>query len=75
MIDSQNDVGGWPEMRGGVIPIDRDADGMPDEWEISYGLDPLDPSDSAGDLDGDGYTNIEEYLDDTRPDRADSVGV
>jgi hypothetical protein len=75
MIDSQNDVGGWPEMRGGDIPIDRDADGMPDEWEISYGLDPLDPSDSAGDLDGDGYTNIEEYLDDTRPDRADSVGV
>jgi hypothetical protein len=26
------------------------------------GLDPEDASDGNGDLDGDGYTNIEEYL-------------
>ena len=42
-------------------PLDSDNDGMPDEWEISQGLnDRLD--DSALDQDGDGYTNIEEYL-------------
>ncbi|BET69479.1 pectate lyase [Opitutales bacterium ASA1] len=75
MIDSQSDVGGWPEMRSGEAPLDRDGDGMPDEWEILFGLDPRDPSDSSGDLDGDGYTNIEEYLDDTRPDRRDGSSV
>lgn len=41
---------------------DSDADGMPDKWEGSYGLDPNDSSDSNLDRDGDGYTNIEEYL-------------
>jgi hypothetical protein len=37
------------------------GDGMPDEWEDENGLDP-DKDDSAGDQDGDGYTNIEEYV-------------
>lgn len=40
---------------------DSDGDGMPNSWEISKGLNP-DLDDSKGDLDGDGYTNIEEYL-------------
>jgi hypothetical protein len=35
---------------------------MPDEWELAMGLDPDDPADGGGDLDGDGYTNVEEYL-------------
>jgi hypothetical protein len=34
---------------------------MPDGWELQYGLDPLNPSDAAQDLDGDGLTNLEEY--------------
>jgi hypothetical protein len=37
---------------------------MPDAWETAHGLDPKDPSDSSKDRDGDGYTNIEEYLND-----------
>ncbi len=41
---------------------DSDGDGMPNEWEISYGTDPFNPNDHVGDVDGDGYTNIEEYL-------------
>jgi len=41
---------------------DTDQDGMPDEWETMYGLDPANPDDHSGDIDGDGYTNIEEYL-------------
>jgi hypothetical protein len=35
---------------------------MPDDWELNNGLDPKDSSDGSSDLDGDGYTNIEEYL-------------
>jgi pectate lyase len=57
-------------MRNGAsapAPVDSDHDGMPDEWEKKYGLDPNDPSDAAKDLDGDGYTNLEEYLNGTDP--------
>ena len=35
---------------------------MPDDWEFALCLDPCDPNDRNGDRDGDGYTNIEEYL-------------
>lgn len=40
---------------------DTDQDGMPDFWERAHGLDPYNP-DYAGDFDNDGYTNLEEYL-------------
>ena len=64
VIDSPAEVGGYP-MTGGAVPVaDGDHDGMPDAWERSHGLDPDDPADRLGDLDGDGYTNIEEYLHD-----------
>ena len=43
-------------------PPDSDLDGMADAWEIAHGLNPSDRSDASGDRDGDGYTNIEEYL-------------
>jgi pectate lyase len=54
-------------MKTGPVPADKDNDGMPDEWETRYGLDPKDASDAAKDKDGDGYTNIEEYLNGTNP--------
>lgn len=75
IIDSQNDVGGWPTLSGGPIPADRDRDGMPDRWESRFGLDPEDSSDHSGDLDGDGYTNLEEYLNGTDPGAAVGVRV
>ena len=40
---------------------------MPDEWEKKYGLDANNADDNASDKDGDGYTNIEEYLNGTDP--------
>jgi hypothetical protein len=59
---SQTDVGGWPKLKSAEPPLDSDHDGMPDEWERKYGLNPNDPSDAQQDLNGDGYTNLEKYL-------------
>jgi len=39
---------------------DTDSDGMPDDWENLYGLNPS-VNDASGDLDNDGMTNIAEY--------------
>lgn len=61
-IDSQNDVGGWPVLASGTSPADADLDGMPDAWEVANSLNPQDADDRNGDADGDGYTNLEEYL-------------
>lgn len=43
-------------------PADADHDGIPDAWEIAHGLDPNDPFDRNGDLNGDAYTDLEDYL-------------
>ncbi len=64
IIDSQTQVGGWAVYRQAPPPEDSDNDGMPDTWETAHGLDPRDPSDGPNDRNGDGYTNIEEYLND-----------
>ena len=44
---------------------DSDGDGMPDSWELMFSLDPNDVSDASGDLDGDGISNLQEFLDGT----------
>ena len=62
VINSEKEVGGWPLLRSLPAPADTDHDGMPDEWETARGLNPKDPTDRNGDRDGDGYTNLEEYL-------------
>ncbi len=53
--------------KGDNADSDDDNDGMPDEWELKYGLDPLDPTDAFADKDGDEATNLEEYLADKDP--------
>lgn len=67
VIDSQWEVGGWPEYQQSRPPRDTDRDGMPDHWEQSHGLNPRDAADAAKDRDSDGYTNIEEYLNTIQP--------
>lgn len=52
----------WPEYRTYNVPADSDHDGIPDDWEKAHGLNPNDPSDANKDLNGDGYTNLEKYL-------------
>jgi pectin methylesterase-like acyl-CoA thioesterase len=63
VINSQNDVGGWPELKSLPAPVDTDRDGMPDVWEIAFGLNPRDPSDGPA-VSPLGYTNLELYLGD-----------
>lgn len=64
IIDSQAEVGGWPALQSAPAPVDEDGDGMADAWEISNGLDPSNPADRNADFNGDGYTNLEKYLND-----------
>ena len=54
--------------------LDTDDDGMPDGWEVNHGLNPL-FDDASGDLDGDGYTNLEEYLKGTDPGESNAPSI
>ena len=74
IIDTQTDVRDatnspnypWPAYVTYDVPVDSDHDGLPDWWENLRGLNPNSPpadfSDANGDPDGDGYTNLEDYL-------------
>jgi hypothetical protein len=68
IITDISQVGGYPEYKGTPY-IDSDNDGMPDDWEIKYGLNPKDASDAQKDLNGDGYSNIEKYINGIDPKR------
>ena len=69
IIDSQQQVGGWPALNSLAAPVDGDGDGMPDSWERRHGLDPRNPADGGGDRNRDGYTNLEEYLNGIRANK------
>ncbi len=49
------------------IALDSDGDGIPDELEKKWGMNPNDPTDVDADKDGDGFTNREEFLAKTDP--------
>lgn len=61
IINDIAQVGGYPEYKGTPYK-DSDKDGMPDSWEIKYKMNPNDPSDAVLDCNGDGYTNVEKYI-------------
>jgi hypothetical protein len=65
--DPNDDVG------GDVCDIDDDNDGMPDTYELANSLDPFDPADAVLDADGDGVSNLQEYLDGTNPNLGNLV--
>ncbi|MBN1866977.1 pectate lyase [Candidatus Sumerlaeota bacterium] len=62
IIDTPTQVGGWPTLNSTTPPTDDDHDGMADDWETTHGLNSGDPADGNLDRNGDGYTNVEEYL-------------
>ena len=71
LIPGRMTVGGvdtWILKSAVPDPLDADADGLLDEWEMAAGLDPSDngsddPADGAySDPDNDGFTNYQEWL-------------
>jgi hypothetical protein len=66
-VTHPDEVGGYSRVDPGRPYEDADHDGMPDAWERRHGLNPNDAADGAKDLDGDGYTNVEEFLNGTDP--------
>jgi hypothetical protein len=64
LIRHEDEVGGYPDIDPGSKCSDSDSDGMPDAFEDAYGLDNS-AADASADADGDGYSNIEEYLNGT----------
>lgn len=54
---------GLGTLAAGVAPVDTDQDGMPDVWETKHGT-PVGVANNNGDFDSDGYTDLEEYLND-----------
>ncbi len=72
IIDDPAEVGGWPILHPGTPVVDSDLDGMPDTWELANGLDPFDAADAIGNVDGDLYTNVEEYIFESDPAIVDS---
>lgn len=64
LIDSQDEVGGWCNLSSEKTATDTDADGIPDEWETAYGLDPASAKDARQVSLVTGYANLEVYLND-----------
>jgi pectate lyase len=64
IINSPSDVGGWPSLSSGVPYADADADGLDDSWELAHQV-----SNANADNDGDGYTNLEEFLNELAGDQ------
>lgn len=60
-ITDPDEVGGYPDYNGQPY-VDSDSDGLPDLWERAHGLNPTDASDAMGDLNGDGYLNVEDFI-------------
>lgn len=61
IIDTQADVGGWPELKSLPAPLDTSGDGMPDNWKVTNGLDPQKFEANGRDL-STAYDNVEVYI-------------
>ena len=66
IITDISQVGGYPDYKGEPIK-DLGADGIPLSWKKKYHLDVNDPDLAQKDLQGDGYTVMDKYLNDLDP--------
>jgi hypothetical protein len=66
IITDISQIGGWPEYKGDPIK-DLGPDGIPLSWKKKFGLDAADPELAQKDLQGDGYTVMDKYLDGLDP--------
>jgi len=68
-------TGPWPDLVAGAPspPADSDHDGMPDSWETAHGLNPNDVADGSA-LADNGYTNVENYLNELAGDTVPGLG-
>jgi hypothetical protein len=74
VINTENDLPEnqrWPTVWSLPSPEDSDKDGIPDYWEKQFNLK-VDKNDAMEDADGDGYANIEEYVNNTEPNGGNS---
>ena len=62
IIRDEAEAGGIGELKGGPARVSTAGDGISDAWKTAHGLDPKAPGVANGDHDHDGYTNLEEYL-------------
>jgi hypothetical protein len=70
----EDGLGNLDEFRAGSNPLNPDTDGggIPDGWEVKYGLDPTNPDDDTFDHDNDGWHNYREFLEGTNPLKANT---
>jgi hypothetical protein len=68
IITDISQVGGYPEYKGDPIAYPQ-HDGIPDWWKKKYNLDVNDPDLATKDCNGDGYTNIEKFIDGIDPSK------
>ena len=87
IIDTPDDVGGYPDLKDTGTLTDTDKDGIPDEWETAHGLNPNNATDALtfticendpNNMNGVRYTNLEVYAnylvqDITQYERADAT--
>jgi hypothetical protein len=66
IITDISQVGGYPEYRGEPVK-DLCADSIPLSWKKKYRLDVNDSTLAQKDLQGDGYTVMDKYLDGLDP--------
>lgn len=75
IISRPGDIGGFPRLKLLPPAVDTDHDGMPDDYEVDNALNPNDADDRNGDPDGDGFTNLEDYLNSLVPYDYTSLGT
>ncbi len=73
-----NNLGSWGVGLHAVqiidATLDADGSGIPDWWEVKYGLEPGTPTLAATDSDGDGLTNLQEFQRGSDPRNPDTDG-